>query len=67
LVGGDRLPPVLIGSEWRSMVPEEFFADVSGPIGFAGPDSNADLAFRVYDPERMVLGKRMEDQLRIAV
>jgi xylose isomerase len=26
-----------------------------------------DLAFRVYDPERMVLGRRMEDQLRIAV
>jgi xylose isomerase len=48
-------------------VAEEFFADVAGPIGFAGPDSNDDLAFRVYDPERMVLGKRMEDQLRIAV
>jgi xylose isomerase len=48
-------------------VPEEFFADVSGPIGHTGPDSDDDLAFRVYDPERMVLGKRMEDQLRIAV
>jgi xylose isomerase len=48
-------------------VPEEFFADVSGPIGFAGAGSSDDLAFRVYDPDRMVLGKRMEDQLRIAV
>jgi xylose isomerase len=48
-------------------VPEEFFADVSGPIGFAGSGSSDDLTFRVYDPDRMVLGKRMEDQLRIAV
>jgi len=45
----------------------EFFADVKGRIGFGGPDSTEDLAFRVYDPDRMVLGKRMEDQLRIAV
>jgi xylose isomerase len=48
-------------------VREEFFVDVSGPIGFAGLDSDDDLAYRVYDPERMVLGKRMEDHLRIAV
>ncbi len=47
-------------------VSEEFFSDVTGPIGFAGTGSD-DLAFQVYDPERMVLGKRMEDQLRIAV
>jgi xylose isomerase len=48
-------------------MPEEFFAEVSGPIGLAGSGSNDDLAFRVYDPDRMVLGKRMEDHLRIAV
>ena len=48
-------------------MPEEFFADVSGPIGFADSGSSDDLAFRVYDPDRIVLGKRMEDQLRIAV
>ena len=48
-------------------MPDEFFADVTGPIGFTGPDSDDDLAFRVYDPDRVVLGKRMEDQLRIAV
>ena len=46
---------------------EEFFSDVPGPIGFGGLDATDDLSFRVYDPERMVLGKRMEDQLRIAV
>ncbi len=41
-----------------------FFADVSG-VGFAG--SGAELSYKVYDPDRQVLGERMEDQLRIAV
>ncbi len=36
------------------------------PICFEGPDSTSPLAFRYYDPGRMVLGKRMEDQLRFA-
>jgi xylose isomerase len=44
----------------------EFFADVA-PIRFEGPDTDTDLAFRVYDPDRIVLGKRMEDHLRFAV
>ena len=43
-----------------------FFEGV-GEIGFEGPGSGNDLAFEVYDPDRMVLGKRMEDQMRIAV
>ena len=45
----------------------EFFADVKDRIGFGGLDSEDDLSFKVYDPNRMVLGKRMEDHLRIAV
>ncbi len=48
-------------------MPNEFFADVPGPIGFGGLDSDDALAFRVYEPDREVLGKRMEDHLRIAV
>ena len=44
----------------------EFFTDVQGPVPLAGASSD-DLAFQVYDPDRMVLGRRMEDQLRIAV
>ena len=44
----------------------EFFADVA-PIRYEGPDTDNDLAFRVYDPDRLVLGKRMEDHLRMAV
>jgi xylose isomerase len=44
----------------------EFFAGVD-TIRFEGPDAGDDLAFRVYDPDRMVLGTRMEDHLRMAV
>ena len=36
-------------------------------IRFKGLDSQDPFAFKVYDPDRLVLGKRMEDQLRIAV
>ena len=39
------------------------FFDV-GSVGFG---EDGDLAYRVYQPDRLVLGKRMEDQLRIAV
>jgi xylose isomerase len=45
----------------------EFFADVKDRIGFGGPDSADDLSFKVYDPDRVVMGKRMEDHLRMAV
>jgi xylose isomerase len=48
-------------------MPVEFFAAVKDRIGFAGADADDDLAFRVYDPDRMVLGRRMEDHLRMAV
>jgi xylose isomerase len=47
-----------------------FFTDVDEPIPFAGRGDDGDphaLAYRVYDPDRVVAGKRMEDQLRIAV
>ncbi len=44
----------------------DFFAGID-PIPFKGPDSDDPLAFRFYEPDRMVLGKRMEDQLRMAV
>jgi xylose isomerase len=43
-----------------------FFHDV-GKIEYEGLDSDNDFAYRVYDPDREVLGERMEDQLRIAV
>lgn len=45
----------------------EFFPNVPEPIRYGGPDAEAELAYRVYDPDRIVAGKRMEDHLRIAV
>lgn len=36
-------------------------------VTFKGPDTSADLAYRHYDKDRLVLGKRMEDHLRLAV
>ncbi len=45
----------------------DFFSDVTGPIGFAGIGSTDPLTFKTYEPDRLVLGKRMEDHLRIAV
>ena len=44
----------------------DYFADL-GPISFKGPESDEDLAYRYYDKDRVVLGKRMEDHLRFAV
>jgi xylose isomerase len=46
---------------------DPFFASAPDRIQFVGSDSPDPLAFRVYDPDRVVLGKRMEDHLRIAV
>jgi len=43
-----------------------YFNDIA-PIPFAGPDSDKPLAYRWYDKDRVVLGKRMEDQLRFSV
>ncbi|MDR7333780.1 xylose isomerase [Roseateles asaccharophilus] len=36
------------------------------PIRFEGADSQNELAFKHYDKDRIVLGKRMEDHLRFA-
>lgn len=44
-----------------------FFTDVTEPIRFEGLGSDNPLAFKVYDPDRLVGGTRMEDHLRIAV
>jgi xylose isomerase len=48
-------------------VGEAFFGEVSEQIRYEGLDSENPLSFKVYQPDRMVLGKRMEDHLRIAV
>ena len=43
-----------------------FFADIA-PLKYEGPESTSDLAFRHYDPDKVVMGKRLEDHLRFAV
>ncbi|MCC0029779.1 MAG: xylose isomerase [Brucellaceae bacterium] len=43
-----------------------FFGDVA-PIAYEGPDSRNPLAYRYYNADEMVMGKRMEDHLRFAV
>ncbi|MDF2371116.1 MAG: xylose isomerase [Rhizobiaceae bacterium] len=43
-----------------------FFGDIER-IAFEGADSTNPLAFRHYDRDEVVLGKRMEDHLRFAV
>ncbi|MCW2365890.1 xylose isomerase [Sphingobium sp. B7D2B] len=44
----------------------DYFADIA-PITYKGPDTDDELAYRWYDKDRVVLGKRMEDHLRFAV
>jgi xylose isomerase len=42
------------------------FSDLA-PIRYEGPETGNDFAYRVYDPQRVVLGKSMQDWLRCAV
>jgi xylose isomerase len=44
----------------------DFFKGIE-PVTFKGPDSDDPLAYRFYEPDRVVLGKKMRDQLRMAV
>ncbi|HAA14119.1 MAG TPA: xylose isomerase [Cytophagales bacterium] len=44
----------------------EFFKGI-GKIEFEGPESDNPLAFRYYDPERIVAGKSMTEHFRFAV
>ena len=41
--------------------------ETTAPIRFEGAAATSELAFRHYDRDRIVLGKRMEDQLRFAI
>ena len=44
---------------------KEYFEHV-GKIGYEGADSQNDLAFHFYNPDEMILGKKMKDHLRFA-
>jgi xylose isomerase len=43
-----------------------YFPTVAAPVAYEGPQSTNPLAFKWYDKDRMVLGKRMEEHLRFA-
>ncbi|MEO4041738.1 xylose isomerase [Hoeflea sp. CAU 1731] len=43
-----------------------YFGDIE-PVAYEGADSTNPLAFRFYNPDEIVMGKRMEDHLRFAV
>ncbi|MDR3333951.1 MAG: xylose isomerase [Treponema sp.] len=45
---------------------KEYFPGI-GRIKYEGPESDNPLAFKYYDPEKVVGGKKMKDQLRFAV
>jgi len=60
----------MTGPSWRVEVPamaDGFFNEIPERIRFGGLASTEPLAYKVYDPERLVLGKRMEDHLRPGV
>jgi len=44
----------------------EFFKSI-GEIKFEGKESDNPFAYRFYDPEKIVMGKRMEDHFRFAI
>jgi xylose isomerase len=44
----------------------DFFKGVP-KVRYEGPDSDNEFAFKHYNPDEMVMGKRLEDQLRFAV
>jgi xylose isomerase len=43
------------------------YFDAIAPIRYEGPESDNEFAFRHYDRDAVVLGKRLEDHLRFAV
>ncbi|MBT8281363.1 MAG: xylose isomerase [Muriicola sp.] len=45
---------------------QEYFKGIN-PIQYEGPESDNPLAFKYYNPEQQVAGKKMEDHFRFAV
>ena len=44
----------------------DFFKELK-PIQYEGSESNSSLAFHHYNPDEIILGKRLEEHLRFAV
>ncbi len=45
---------------------QEYFKGI-GKISYEGPESDNPLAFKFYDPKKMVAGKSMEEHLRFSI
>src|SRR5437868_7076178 len=43
------------------------FFGATAPVSYGGPEAKSPLAFRWYDKDRIVQGRRLEDHLRFAV
>ena len=43
------------------------FYSIKDPIRYEGPNSKSELAFRWYNPDQVVMGKTMREQMRFAV
>jgi len=43
------------------------YFDHIDPIKYEGPDSTNDLAFKYYDPKKVIMGKTMEDHFCFGV
>ncbi|MBP3511768.1 MAG: xylose isomerase [Prevotella sp.] len=48
------------------MMAKEYFPQI-GKIPFEGPESKNVMAFHYYDPEKVVMGKKMKDWLRFSM
>uniref|UniRef100_UPI003FF01414 xylose isomerase n=1 Tax=Prevotella sp. TaxID=59823 RepID=UPI003FF01414 len=48
------------------MMAKEYFPQI-GKIPFEGPESKNVMAFHYYDPEKVVMGKKMKDWLKFAM
>ncbi|MDJ0639164.1 MAG: xylose isomerase [Paracoccaceae bacterium] len=44
----------------------DFFSDIPG-IAFEGPNTTNEFAYAHYDPDEVVMGKRLEDHLRFGI
>ena len=43
------------------------FYSIKDPIKYEGPNSRSELAFRWYNPDQLVMGKKMRDHMRFAI
>jgi xylose isomerase len=63
IASGRKIAPAKLPQEIGRMG----YFDGIEKVTFQGAEASSDFAYRHYDPDRIVLGKRLEDQLRFAV